>query len=571
MPLAQRRLIQHRSPQEIRQMPDARERTSPHDGQIVTFYSFKGGTGRTMALANVAWILAANGMRVLVADWDLESPGLHRFFQPFLETDVGSKPGIINFIRKYEWAAVNFKPALATPEGTGEPGGAVDDELARLIDDHASVEEYTEPVDWDFPGAGCLSFLSPGRQNSDYEPTLSALDWDTFYDKLYGAQFFDALRADLKSKYDYVLIDSRTGLSDIADICTLHLPDVLVDCFTLSTQGIEGAAMIAQMVRGHSGRGIRILPVPMRSDPAEKEKMNAGQAFAARLFDGLRAGLSESARRAYWSAVEVPYKAFYASEETLACFGDEPGSPNTLLSSFERIAAHIPQGAVTELPPMEESLRLSTRLRFARRQPPSASDVVLDFVPPDQLWAEWIAAVLTAAGIVVRNRWDGGIPVSEPAGGAEKALRVVAVVTQAYIDRLHGSPLRGKPALAVCLTDARLPPQLDDVPAVFLTGLPEEQAAGNLVDRLDGRRVAGMRTADIRYPGDNRRQIVGLPGRNANFTGREQDLRELRAELRTRGVAVVLPLTLQGLGGVGKTQIALEYAHRFQADYDLIW
>ncbi|HCU92521.1 MAG TPA: hypothetical protein DHU96_07160, partial [Actinobacteria bacterium] len=61
-------------------MPDEREGTPPCDGQVVTFYSFKGGTGRTMALANVAWILAANGKRVLAADWDLESPGLHRFF-----------------------------------------------------------------------------------------------------------------------------------------------------------------------------------------------------------------------------------------------------------------------------------------------------------------------------------------------------------------------------------------------------------------------------------------------------------------------------------------------------------
>jgi len=34
-------------------------------GQIITFYSYKGGTGRTMALANVAWILATNGKRVL--------------------------------------------------------------------------------------------------------------------------------------------------------------------------------------------------------------------------------------------------------------------------------------------------------------------------------------------------------------------------------------------------------------------------------------------------------------------------------------------------------------------------
>ena len=48
--------------------------TENRNGQVVTFYSYKGGTGRTMALANVAWILAANGNRVLVVDWDLESP-----------------------------------------------------------------------------------------------------------------------------------------------------------------------------------------------------------------------------------------------------------------------------------------------------------------------------------------------------------------------------------------------------------------------------------------------------------------------------------------------------------------
>ena len=54
------------------------------NGKVVTFYSYKGGTGRTMALANVAWILAANGHRVLAVDWDLESPGLHRYFAPFI-------------------------------------------------------------------------------------------------------------------------------------------------------------------------------------------------------------------------------------------------------------------------------------------------------------------------------------------------------------------------------------------------------------------------------------------------------------------------------------------------------
>lgn len=37
-----------------------------------------------MCVANTAWILASNGMRVLVVDWDLEAPGLHRYFHPFL-------------------------------------------------------------------------------------------------------------------------------------------------------------------------------------------------------------------------------------------------------------------------------------------------------------------------------------------------------------------------------------------------------------------------------------------------------------------------------------------------------
>lgn len=52
-------------------------------GRIITFYSYKGGTGRSMALANVAWILASQGERVLTIDWDLEAPGLHRYFHPF--------------------------------------------------------------------------------------------------------------------------------------------------------------------------------------------------------------------------------------------------------------------------------------------------------------------------------------------------------------------------------------------------------------------------------------------------------------------------------------------------------
>jgi tetratricopeptide (TPR) repeat protein len=63
-----------------------------------------------------------------------------------------------------------------------------------------------------------------------------------------------------------------------------------------------------------------------------------------------------------------------------------------------------------------------------------------------------------------------------------------------------------------------------------------------------------------------------LPGRNVAFAGRDALLGKLRQRLREEGSAAVLPAqALHGLGGVGKTQLALEYAYRYQADYDLIW
>jgi MinD-like ATPase involved in chromosome partitioning or flagellar assembly len=56
--------------------------TNEDFGEVTTFYSYKGGTGRSMALANVACLLAKPQKGwVLMIDWDLEAPGLHRFFR----------------------------------------------------------------------------------------------------------------------------------------------------------------------------------------------------------------------------------------------------------------------------------------------------------------------------------------------------------------------------------------------------------------------------------------------------------------------------------------------------------
>ena len=95
----------------------------------------------------------------------------------------------------------------------------------------------------------------------------------------------------------------------------------------------------------------------------------------------------------------MPYRPSYAYEEMLATFADRPGSQIGLLAIYERITARITGGEVTTLPPEEEWLRLRTRLLFSRTQSANPPKVVLDFCPEDQLWAEWIAAVLASAEI----------------------------------------------------------------------------------------------------------------------------------------------------------------------------
>lgn len=70
-------------------------------GQVVTFYSYKGGVGRTMALANVATLLARWGYKTLLVDWDLEAPGLEFYFQDFVDIQqVVQQEGLVALSRR---------------------------------------------------------------------------------------------------------------------------------------------------------------------------------------------------------------------------------------------------------------------------------------------------------------------------------------------------------------------------------------------------------------------------------------------------------------------------------------
>jgi NB-ARC domain len=192
-----------------------------------------------------------------------------------------------------------------------------------------------------------------------------------------------------------------------------------VDCFTLSDQSIEGAAAVARHIdERYHYRNIRILPVPMRIDDNEKEKLDAGRALARAKFDRFPKSLTEEEANQYWSSVEIPYKPFYAFEETLATFGD-------VLRELGR--------------------------------PPHLTEHPADSGSPEPRWPRTIPPV-----------WN-------------------------------------------------------------------------------------------------------VPTRNAAFTDRNAVLETLRDQLAGSSKAVVLPQALYGLGGVGKTQVALEYAHRYMADYDVVW
>ncbi|MFE5853662.1 FxSxx-COOH system tetratricopeptide repeat protein [Streptomyces sp. NPDC056500] len=550
--------------------------TASRDGRIVTFYSYKGGTGRTMALANTAWILAANGKRVLAVDWDLEAPGLHRFFHPFLDpSTLGATTGVIDLITEYAWAAI-------TPETARRDDWHLD--YAR-IQPHA-VSLTPENLGWEFPDGGTLDFVSAGRQNREYSATVSTFDWDNFYDRLGGGLFFDALRDDMKANYDYVLIDSRTGLSDIADICTVHLPDILVDCFTLSDQSIDGAASVARQIdERYGGRGIKIYPVPMRIDEGEKEKADAGRALARVKFDGFPSGLAGEELTSYWGAVEIPYRPYYAYEETLATFGDETGLTNSLLSAFERLATVITEREITSMPAVGDEIRLRIRDAFTRRRPALPADLFLSYAAENRMWADWIESVLSRAGFRVIPRDVTAEPHPDDEATADSAARTVILLSGSYLKSTRATELWQRAAaedptggrhhlLPIRVGDVRLTsPYLDRNP-VDLFRLDEVQASAALLRALDRpAQLPDTASPGPRFPGTVPK-IWNAPPRNPGFTGRSVALERMRDRLGGgMTVAAVLPQpqTLYGLGGVGKTQVAIEYVHRFMADYDLVW
>jgi MinD-like ATPase involved in chromosome partitioning or flagellar assembly len=331
-------------------------------GRIITFYSYKGGTGRSMALANIAWMLASAGRRVLTIDWDLEAPGLHRYFRPFLiDEELTATDGLMDLVDAYANAAI--RPA---GDGAADPDWFLP---------YTDFSDYIVSVNFPhFRPGGKIDFLPAGRQGDRYAVGVSSFNWQNFYDRLGGGGFFEAVKQRARAQYDYVLIDSRTGVSDTAGICSVQMPDTLVVCFTYNNQSIKGAAATARSARdthrrhaeeklalhrssaGSSSlslvdtasRPFRIFPVPMRVDSGESDRLAVRQRFAQNLFADLIEHIDAAdVVGEYWRPVEVPYAVFYAYEEVLAPFKDDPQDPKTVLASLLRLTRYVTDGDVS--------------------------------------------------------------------------------------------------------------------------------------------------------------------------------------------------------------------------------
>jgi MinD-like ATPase involved in chromosome partitioning or flagellar assembly len=194
---------------------------------VITFYSFKGGVGRTMALVNTAAELARRGRKVLLVDFDLEAPGLNTYD---LLRPEKPQPGIVEYVTEFHQTRHSplVTDFLYEANPIGKKGGKL----------------------WVMPA---------GRGDAEYRRLLNALSWRKLYQEEDGFLLFEDTRLQWEAELhpDYVLIDARTGHTDIEGICTRQLADAVVVVFYPNEQNLAGLREVCQSIRAEKTSGLQ--------------------------------------------------------------------------------------------------------------------------------------------------------------------------------------------------------------------------------------------------------------------------------------------------------------------------
>ncbi|WP_328920302.1 FxSxx-COOH system tetratricopeptide repeat protein [Streptomyces sp. NBC_00208] len=216
--------------------------------------------------------------------------------------------------------------------------------------------------------------------------------------------------------------------------------------------------------------------------------------------------------------------------------------------------------------------------------------VTISFAGFNRAWAAWIGDRLERRGVtVVQQRWDPpvDVPLEESLRDLTLARGLVLVILSDWYFQLGprshdewNRALRDVVApdpdrfVAVSVTTSALPGATSVFGAADLTNVGADEAERRLLARLGLPADPPPETAAARpgprFPSDTPEVWGGVPRRNTRFTGREELLSRAYRALQDAGSGAGV-VTLHGMSGVGKTQLAAEYVYRFGSEYDVVW
>lgn len=404
-------------------------------GRIVTFYSYKGGVGRTFALANVAVLLAKWGHRVLCVDWDLEAPGLVQYFHPATVSRRSARLTVLG------GAASPLARYAARPRL--EISGGVLDVVTSVAEAEPvawqDVVTTVEGDDW------TLDLLAAGKPGEDYVRRLHGLDWNRLYREHDLGWSLEAMRAQWLSAYDFVLVDSRTGLTDIGGICAAQLPDVLVVLSSANEQSLRGCLDVIDRASKARDRlpvarpRPLVLSVASRFDDREEydEAARWLERFAGAWADHFAVWApSGTEPRKLLNLLRIPYISKWSFGESLPARHERIDDPGLISWSIANVAACLAHGlgdGATLVSNRDEYVR-AVAGGSMRPRPVPGHDALLIYPSGDLLTARSFYDALTRQGLNVVADFAAASPGEGWAQWFEHSVStsraVIALVTE---------------------------------------------------------------------------------------------------------------------------------------------
>lgn len=375
---------------------------SERNGRFFTFYSHKGGVGRSTVLANVAWILACNGLKVLVVDLDVEAPGIEYFFPEQLDQGdqlgqgtpgrAATSAGLLDLAARYlrEVGRMSWRANL----------DSIAAEVVRDLDEGYIVSNAATGT-----GEGRVDLMVAGNSGVDYTQLTVESNWSALYEKADPkpgtdrSPFLGRLREVLRRDYHYILIDSRTGTGILPQISTLTMADEVVACFGMSKQGMKGTEEFLKLVRKMDGKK-KIFPVPTRVERSDAGRLSAARHGYRTTFNDFAITAVGGSPELYWSAVEIPYQSSWALEEMPAPLAP---SADPVIRGCMALTRHL-TGRTDLVAPSTKLVddRLTHLRNTALREPLKAyACVLIAFAEDARDWAVWLAHQVRRRGFAV--------------------------------------------------------------------------------------------------------------------------------------------------------------------------